>query len=412
MKCPRVLHVLSQRPSRTGSGITLDSIVRLAEARGWEQGAVVGVPFADHEFSVGRLTAERLFPVRFGHPDASLPFPVPGMSDVMPYSSSIWSRLTDEQLADYRRVWLDHLTAVLRDFKPDLIHSHHIWLVSSLLKDLAFDIPVVTTCHSTGLRQMELTPHLRKEVIAGCRRIDHFVALREDHAQTLANILEVNPTRITVCGAGYREDLFRPEPSSPQGQDLIYVGKFSRAKGLPWLLDAFEKLLPTRPNLTLNIAGDGAGPEAEDLRARMRTMAPNVVMHGLLNQQQLAALMGRCALLVLPSFYEGVPLVLVEAAACGCRILSTDLPGVRDQIAPYLGDGLETVPLPRLRGMDVPEADDLPKFVAQLGAGLSSSLAKNGRPTPDLSRYTWGAVFERVERIWKDLLTNQTPSGD
>ena len=50
--------------------------------------------------------------------------------------------------------------------------------------------------------------------------------------------------------------------------------------------------------------------------------------------------MRRCAVCVLPSFYEGVPLVLVEAAACGCRIVATALPGVIEQIAPYLNDAI------------------------------------------------------------------------
>mgnify|MGYP000532501899 CR=1 FL=1 len=46
----------------------------------------------------------------------------------------------------------------------------------------------------------------------------------------------------------------------------------------------------------------------------------------LTDQPALAELMRRCAVLVLPSFYEGVPLVLAEARACGCRLVATDLP--------------------------------------------------------------------------------------
>ena len=57
----------------------------------------------------------------------------------------------------------------------------------------------------------------------------------------------------------------------------------------------------------------------------MEDLVPLVTMHGQLDQPALADLMRRCAVCVLPSFYEGVPLVLVEAAACGCRLVSTDL---------------------------------------------------------------------------------------
>ena len=52
----RVLHVLSQRPSLTGSGITLDALVRLAGKAGWEQEAAVGVPAGGPPAEVGGLT--------------------------------------------------------------------------------------------------------------------------------------------------------------------------------------------------------------------------------------------------------------------------------------------------------------------------------------------------------------------
>jgi len=402
----RILHVLSQRPSRTGSGITLDSLVALAEGPRWHQAAVVGVPWNDTGFTVGSLPTHRLFPVRFGHPEADLPFPVPGMSDVMPYPSSVWSRLQTDQLAAYRRIWRRHLQHVIGTFRPHLIHSNHIWLVSSLLKDLAPDLPVVTTSHATGLRQMDLTPHLRHEVIAGCRRNDHFLALRGDHARQLTETLGVEPARATVCGVGFREDFFHagaPHPPRDPGH-LLYVGKYSRAKGLPWLLDAFTTLHREHPDLVLHIAGDGAGAEAEGLRARMQAMAPQVVLHGMLDQPGLADLMRRCTLMVLPSFYEGVPLVLVEAAACGCRLVATDLPGVREEIAPHLGAALRSVPLPRLQNVDVPLAADLPALVHNLREALAASLAEPAGPTPDLGRFTWQAVFRRVERVWSDTL--------
>ncbi|MCA8945876.1 MAG: glycosyltransferase family 4 protein, partial [Planctomycetes bacterium] len=78
----RVLHLLSQRPLLTGSGITLDALVRHAAAVGWEQRVVVGVPQGESS-SVGDLPTEHIHPLHFG--GEALDFHVPGMSDVMPY---------------------------------------------------------------------------------------------------------------------------------------------------------------------------------------------------------------------------------------------------------------------------------------------------------------------------------------
>jgi glycosyltransferase involved in cell wall biosynthesis len=409
----RILHVLSQRPSRTGSGVTLDAVVRQAARAGWKQAAVVGVPAGETAPQVGGLPAADVRRVTFadpespGAPPADLDFPVPGMSDVMPYPSSVWSRLDAPRLEQYRAAWRARLRQVLDAFAPDLIHAHHVWLVSSLLRDLAPRTPVVVTCHSTGLRQMQLCPGLRDEVVAGCRRLDRFLALRKDQGDEIRAALDLPADRVTVVGAGYREDLFRPgDEQADRARRLVYVGKYSHAKGLPWLLDALEALAPSHPGLKLHVAGGGAGPEADALRARMQAMAPRVRLHGQLDQPALADLLRRCAVCVLPSFYEGVPLVLVEAAACGCRLVSTALPGVTGRIAPHLGDRLELVPLPRLTGVDTPHPDDLPAFTAALGAAIARSLAGADRPAApaDLAPFTWQAVFGRVESVWRELL--------
>ena len=405
----RVLHLLSQRPSLTGSGITLDAVVRHASSAGWEQRVVVGVPKDDIEATVGGLDSKHIHPLCFG--TTRLPYPVPGMSDVMPYPSAIFGAMTDREIETYRSEWRQHLQGVINDFRPDVIHSHHVWLMSSMLKDLAPDTPVVTQCHATGLRQMVLVPGLGDEVCAGCARNDAFVVLHRRHAAELARALEVSDERIHLVGAGYRDDLFHARGRDlERSPALLYIGKYSAAKGLPWLLDAFEWLGRKHPNLELHIAGDGSGDEAEALRQRMIAMVPRVVLHGQLPQIELAALMRRSTVCVLPSFYEGLPLVLVEALACGCRLVATDLSGIVDELAPRIGAALVLVELPAMEGVDTPVVAELPAFVERLEIGLERALEAPplGDPTrtmPEaLDAFTWGAVFERIERVWLKVI--------
>ena len=56
----RVLHVLSQRPGLTGSGVSVDAMARCASAAGWSQRVIVGVPADDPHPAVGGLPAERM----------------------------------------------------------------------------------------------------------------------------------------------------------------------------------------------------------------------------------------------------------------------------------------------------------------------------------------------------------------
>ena len=72
------------------------------------------------------------------------------------------------------------------------------------------------------------------------------MVLHNGHAEQLTTALDVEPGRVHVVGAGYREELFhaRGRATATIGpRRLIYIGKYSAAKGLPWLLDALERLV-------------------------------------------------------------------------------------------------------------------------------------------------------------------------
>jgi glycosyltransferase involved in cell wall biosynthesis len=420
---PRILHVLAQRPSRTGSGVTLDALVRQGSGRwppdsplsggpaeNWSQAAVVGTPASDPQPAVGTLDEARVFPLVFGR-DEPLDFPLPGMSDVMPYPATRYRDLTAKQLDRYRDAWRAHLASAIAQFEPDLVHAHHVWLVASWVKDVAPELPLLIHCHATGLRQAVSCPELAKEVIAGCRRADGFCALHRGHAAQLQTLLGVERDRIDVVGAGYRDDIFFAAPERKQAGELLFVGKRSRAKGLPWLLEAFERLCACQRghDWHLHIVGGGVGAESEMLERRIAQM-PAVTMHGIVSEAQLVELMQRSAVCVLPSLYEGVPLVLAEAFACGCRIVATALPGIVDQLAPVFGDALSLVPLPRIEGADEPLEADLPAFVADLQEALSQALAKPALEPDALgaaSPLSWGAVFERIATRWKEMIESR-----
>ncbi len=394
----------------------LEALVRQAEHAGWTQAAVIGAPRGSDDAERLAAPGVTVSPVLFGGDGPGLGFAVPGMSDVMPYPSSRFSELEPRQINDYRNAWTQHLSNVVANFLPDIIHSNHVWLVSSLIKDAAPGVPVVTQCHATGLRQMELCPHLKDIVVRGVRRNEHFVTLHAGHDAELTRILDIPPERVHVVGIGYREDIFCTEGRSPAssapGEHVLYAGKYSRAKGLPQLLDAFARLSERRGDVTLHIAGTGAGDEADALRVRMEGMKPGVVLHGEVGQEELASLMRSSDAFVLPSLYEGIPLVLIEALACGCRIVATALPGVTGSIGPLVGDALSLIPMPALDGVDrlAPGAED--GFVAGIVEALEQSLGRGalcdtGGELPRtvaeaLKPYRWTSLFGRIAAVWDE----------
>jgi glycosyltransferase involved in cell wall biosynthesis len=426
----KVLHTLSQRPQQTGSGITLDELIRHGSKALYNQEVIVGVPFDSPFPTVGGLSPSAVNVVKFGKPP--LNFPVPGMSDVMPYESTRWSTVTKAQLETYKKIWSQELEACVNRFKPSLIHTNHIWILSSLMKKLFPSIPVMAHCHATGLRQMELCPHLKNEVIEGCKTIDAFAVLHRDHKTKLAGICGVALSKIHVVGAGYNPNIFKidqmkfkksgfPNQNHAGGSydnkviHVAYAGKYSLSKGLASLLDAVELVNKDKKKIVLHVAGSGSGSEADKLKERMIAMADQVVLYGQVDQWGLAEIFNKCSVFALTSFYEGLPLVLIEALSCGCRIVCTKLPGIINELVPFLAEYMDLVDLPAMKTIDEPFEDGLPNFAEDIGAAIIKSSAKASPADKDglnelknaLNRFTWHGVFERVEEIWKSLLTAQ-----
>ena len=202
-RCPAFFTSSPNAPRSRAAGVTLEALTTHARAAGWEQQVVLGVPDSDPRPAVAAVRAEEVHPLVFGN--APLDFPLPGMSDVMPYESTVFSNMSVQQVEAYRAAWVAHLRPIVDRFRPDVIHGHHVWILGSLLKDIAPDVPVVTHCHATGLRQMALAPHLAEPVQNGCRRNDHFVVLHSGHADGLVEKLG----RRAVVRDGRRRGLSR-----------------------------------------------------------------------------------------------------------------------------------------------------------------------------------------------------------
>ncbi len=94
--------------------------------------------------------------------------------------------------------------------------------------------------------------------------------------------------------------------------------------------------------------------------------------------------MGSCHIFILPSFYEGLPLVLLEALASGCRIITTDLPGCKELLGDADPDLVEFIKLPVMKQIDRPEPEDLPIVEMRLREAINSMVARVlVSPSPD-----------------------------
>ncbi|MFZ5796979.1 MAG: glycosyltransferase family 4 protein [Desulfobulbus sp.] len=405
----RILHLLSQRPECTGSGIYLQNIIDQAAAAGHRNFLIAGVPL-DSPPLLPCLDGEQCSFVTFSGGD--LPFPVPGMSDVMPYASSRFRDLNPGEIEAYRAAFALRIRRAAATFRPEIVHTHHLWLMSSLARQLLPDLPMVVTCHSTDLRQFHNCPHLRPLVAPPCRAIDRIMALSPHQAEQITSLYRIPGKRIQVVGGGFDDALFsRGVKRRAPPVHILYAGKLSRAKGVLWLLRTMQRIvhLPVH----LHLAGSGSGEEEAECQALAGHLAGKITRHGRVSQERLAELMRESHLFVLPSFFEGLPLVLLEALASGCRVTATDLPGCREILGAGDPDLVELLPLPPLKGVDIPHQENEPGLETMLARCLERQIGRIiASPNPDPAAaarltlpYSWRSVFARVAGVYQEALS-------
>lgn len=404
----RILHLLSQRPELTGSGVYINQMIQQAQARDHENAMLAGVP-EDFYHQADKIHCRTFF-LRFGR---DLPHPVTGMSDVMPYPSTRFRDLNAAQLDAYEQSFAELLHLAIQDFQPDVIHSNHLWIMSALTRRRFPDLPIVASCHGSDLRQFRSNPHLQKRVLNDCRNLDGVLALSQIQRDEIACLYGIDREKIHVTGVGFNSQTFRwaaKDPTPPLR--IVYAGKLSNAKGVPWLLRAFETL--GDPDLLLDLCGSGTGPEKEQIVADAQKMGVRVRLHGNLEPACLAEVMQAAHIFVLPSFFEGLPVVLLEAMACGCRMVATRLPGVEEVFSRLQGNGVCLVDLPEMQDIDTPLPHAENAFVDHLATALREQVAisrEKPRTSPCseaeklLARYSWDAIFEGVETIYRQLHT-------
>ena len=397
----RILSVTAQKVDSTGSGVFLTELTRGFRKLGCSQAVVCGTVEED---TICLGDGISVFPVVYQTP--ALPFPICGMSDEMPYQSTRYRDLDETQTVQLLDAFRKTLQEAVSAFQPDVILCHHLYFLAALAKEQFPEIRVYGQCHGSDLRQIRKNSWQRDWILDRIPGLDGIFALHAQQKETICQTFGLSDDRVTVMGTGYNSDVFYRDEEvraarNPDKLRLIFAGKLSEKKGLFSLLRALRRL--SRPEkVELALAGGYSNTIEYAEICRLAEVAPcPVTFLGKLTHKELARQMNGSDAFILPSFYEGLPLVLIEAMACGLKTICTDLPGIRpwlDRTIP--GNGTVFVEPPRMFNEDEPYPEDLEDFEYRLAEAIE--LVKN-RPLadPDLvSRVSWDALCEKLISIW------------
>ncbi|WP_338566179.1 glycogen synthase [Microbacterium paraoxydans] len=311
----------------------------------------------------------------------------------------------------------------------DVVHSH-TWYANFAghLASQLHGIPHVLTAHSLE----PLRPWKAEQLGGGYAVSSGIEKLAYENAAAViavsagmrADILrsypQVDPARVRVIHNGIDVERWRPvqDPAflssigmDPDRPSVVFVGRITRQKGLPYLLQA-ARLLPPEVQLIL-CAGAPDTPEImaevqEGVRLLQQTREGVVWIERMLPRDELSAILAAATTFVCPSVYEPLGIVNLEAMACGGAVVGTATGGIPEVV----DDGVtgRLVPIEQVQdGTGTPTDPD--RFVADLAAVLTEVATNPARAREygeagrerARTQFSWGAIADETRALYAEL---------
>jgi glycosyltransferase involved in cell wall biosynthesis len=293
----------------------------------------------------------------------------------------------------------------------DIVHCH-----SPVVPLINTQLPTITTIHSLYRAfisfKMQYFPHETLKDPHSFAELMQIALLSKLEKQTFqrsqtltsvskANIHYLNQYDLTarhgiVIGNGVDTTFFKPAPRHTPDRNMIFVGRLTWEKGITRLLDCAETVLPEYPDVKVLFAGEGPLRDYIEQRVRKAKLQKRILCLGRLPRHQLLQLYQQAYLQIIPSIYEGLPNVLLEAMATETPVIATAVGGIPEVISSGHNGLL----------MSQQQVSKLPDCVRQLldDPSYRNRLGLEARKTIE-QQFTWDTVSQRLCQCYTALLS-------
>lgn len=311
----------------------------------------------------------------------------------------------------------------------DLVHSH-TWYANFAghVAATLHGIPHLITAHS-----LEPLRPWKEEQLGGGYRLSSWIERTAYEGATgiiavsdgmrkdiLRAYPQLDPNKVSVVHNGIdleafqaadNPELVRAAGVDPERRSVVFVGRITQQKGLPYLLKAAREL-PADVQLVL-CAGSADTPailqEVSELIAELSKIREGVIwIDKQLSRTELIAVLSSATVFACPSIYEPLGIVNLEAMACGTPVVATETGGIPEVVA-HDSTGI-LVPIEQLQDGSGKPLDEA-KFVADFAAALNKMLAHPqlaefgvaGRKRVE-ENFSWQSIAEQTIRVYEKAI--------
>ena len=313
----------------------------------------------------------------------------------------------------------------------DLVHSH-TWYANFAghVASLLGGMPHVVSAHS-----LEPMRPWKAEQLGGGYRVSSWVektayeaaaaviavsaGMRED---ILRSYPSIDPGKVKVVHNGIDSELWQPNHDldtvrrhgvDPDKKSVIFVGRITRQKGLPYLLRAAANLPPDVQVVLLAGAPDTPQimAEVEALMADLRAQRGEGVIWvpEMLPRAEVTAMLSAATVFACPSVYEPLGIVNLEAMACELPVVATATGGIPEVVVD--GETGWLVPIEQVQDGTGTPIDPI-KFVADLSAALNDAVSDEDRAREmglaglrrAVDSFSWASIGDRTLEVYRSVL--------
>jgi glycosyltransferase involved in cell wall biosynthesis len=239
---------------------------------------------------------------------------------------------------------------IIRQKKIELLNAHWIipqGITAYLLKFLfKKSLKILCTSHGGDLFSLRGNgaTFFKKKILQAMDGITVVNSIMKQEVYALS--APIKPS-IEIIPMGVDLQVFTPQQQRQRPLSLLFVGRLVEKKGLEYLINALPEIVRHFPETRLTIIGTGPQKQRLETQVQEKQLDKHVAFLGAIVNTELPNYYQQHAIAVFPFIVadngdrEGLPVVVSEAIACGCCVITTDLPGIDDIVS--LGQGILTV---------------------------------------------------------------------